>query len=84
MLPALYNHYQNKATVTANLVSSRREAIKWVREEADAIIAQLERQAAGMDRGMYRDDDVHCDHSIRSTLLMHSLTAFALSRRYSN
>lgn len=82
-MPAIFNNMLNKASATAGLASSKREAIKWAREEANAIIDQAERQAKGWDKGMYRDDDVTCrGQSIRYTQAMHSMVGFALSARF--
>ena len=72
----------DRAKNAASLARTRREAIKWVREEANAIIAQNERLARGWDKGMYRDDDVLCDQSIRYTQAMRSLLGFALARNW--
>ena len=81
-IPATFHNMLNKAQAIANLASSKREAIKWVREEANAIIEQAERQAKGYDKGMYRDDDITCNQSIRYSQAMHSMAAFALSTKF--
>ena len=63
--------------------NTKRTAIKWVREEADFLIAQAERQAEGFDRGLYRDDDCVRAMTITQARIWSSEIAFALSRKFS-
>lgn len=50
---------------------TKREAIKQVRECADAIIEQQARRARGWDRGVYRDDVSPADRAYRLTISEH-------------
>lgn len=66
-----------------NSVTTRREALRTVRAEADYLIEQLSRRARGYDKGPYRDDDtIRLCTIARSTRDSVSL-AFALSRKFS-
>ena len=48
-----------------------RQAIRQARAAADAIIEQRTRQAAGWDKGLYRDDDVYRMHTIEHRVRLH-------------
>lgn len=65
-------------------VTTKREAIRIARAEANAIIAQRERQARGYDRGLFRDDDTLRRETIRQTIAFSVNVAFALSHKFSN
>lgn len=62
---------------------TRRQAIREARAEADAIIAQHERFARGLDRGPWRDDvrpvDRNSGNTIRRQLQAGAAYAFQLS-----
>jgi len=61
---------------------SATRAARWARQEADAIISQLERRAKGYDQGMYRDDDPGHYCPIQEQQEWHSEMAFALAERW--
>ena len=65
---------------------TKRQAIRRVRECADALIEQAERRARGWDRGAWRDDvrpvDRNASNTIRANARFHVGVAFELSRRF--
>lgn len=65
---------------------TKRQAMREVRANADALIEQLERIAKGWDRGMYRSDtrDVDCvpHNSIRSRVRSYVSESFRLSAQF--
>ena len=65
-------------------VTTKREAIRIARIEANAIIAQRERQAHGYDRGLFRDDDTLRRETIEQTVAFSVSIAFALSSKFAN
>lgn len=69
-------------------VTTRRAAIAIVREEANAVIAQLERRARGWDKGPWRDDELTVNCNARTTVaarIRESVAlAFALSAKFSD
>lgn len=75
------------AAVVAS-ITTRRAAIAAVRAEANALIYQSERRAAGADRGAWRDDmrAVECNahNTIAATTRQSVAVAFALSAKFSD
>lgn len=65
-------------------VTSKREAVRLVREEANALIEQSERKARGFDRGMYRDDDTIRHETIRQRTAYSVDIAFALASKFAD
>lgn len=67
-------------------VMTKRQAIREVRECADALIEQSERRARGFDRGTWRDDvrpvDRNASNTIRANARFYVGVAFDLSRRF--
>jgi hypothetical protein len=61
---------------------SRRQAIRMVKECANAVIEQRERQAKGWDKGRYRDDDAHCLYTIKESIKANVDAAFALAEAH--
>lgn len=65
-------------------ITTKRQAAKFVRDCANAIIAQGERCAQGWDCGLYRDDDTLCRWTIRQSLTLEARAAFAVAIDFSN
>ena len=65
---------------------NKRQAIKEVREAANAVIEQLERIAKGWDKGRHRSDmrevDRNSGNTIRQQMRDHVDHAFNLSRQF--
>lgn len=64
---------------------TKRQAIKEVRECANAAIEQMERQARGLDKGIYRDDQVDrssIHYSIKAVMRRNSRYAFQLAAQF--
>lgn len=65
---------------------TKRQAIKEVRECADAVIEQAERIAKGWDKGNHRSNlrevDRNAGNTIRQEIKFHVYHAFALSRQF--
>ena len=64
---------------------TKRQAIKVVQAYANAAIEQMERQAKGWDKGIYRDDcmdrtSIH--YSIRATMNRNSRYAFQVAAQF--
>jgi hypothetical protein len=58
---------------------TRRQAIRFARECADAIIEQRTRQARGWDKGRYRDDDTWRRYTIKQDMRMYAELAFGVA-----
>lgn len=65
-------------------VTTKRRAVAMVRENANALIEQLERRAKGWDRGFYRDDDTLQLWTIRQSIDLHVSESFALSAQFAS
>lgn len=65
---------------------TKRQAIKEVRQAADAIIEQAERRAKGWDKGFWRDDERDCNRqpatTISRTIEWHVNYAFSVAHAY--
>lgn len=70
------------AIAIADRVSTRRQAIAMVREEADWLIEQSQRRARGFDKGAYRDDDTDRTHTIEANAKLSVTVATMLSRAF--
>lgn len=57
-------------------ITTKRQAIAFVRAEANGIIEQAERRAKGWDRGTFRDDDAFRSLTIRQRLELSARAAF--------
>lgn len=60
-------------------ITTKRQAIAFVRAEANGIIEQGERRARGWDRGAYRDDDTLRAFTIASALEWSAHAAFVVA-----
>lgn len=74
----------NEFEAIANTCANVTQAARWAREEANAIIEQLERRARGFDRGAFRDDDTRHIETIQQQMAWHSQMAFTLSERFTS
>ena len=74
----------NAISLVVDSVVNKREAIRMVREEANAIIEQSELKAAGYDRGMFRDDDTTRSETIRQRTQFSVNIAFALASKFAD
>lgn len=63
-------------------VTTKRQAIAWVKAEANAIIEQAERRAKGWDRDMFRDDDCFRYKTIEQRTRESVELSFALSKKF--
>ena len=70
------------AIAITDRVTTRRQAIAMVREEADWLIEQAQRRARGFDKGAYRDDDTDRTHTIEANAKLSVTVATMLSRAY--
>lgn len=67
--------------LTAGIVT-KRQAVAAVRDEANALIEQLERVAKGWDRGAYRADDTMRQTTIRERIRQSVECSFHLSAKF--
>jgi len=63
-------------------VYTKRQAVAFVRAEANGIIEQLERRAKGWDIGPFRDDDTVRRYTIAETLAFCARAAFDVARDF--
>jgi len=63
-------------------IQTKRQAIAFVRAEANGIIEQLERRSVGWDVGRFRDDDTLRQYTIAETLAFCSTAAFEVARDF--